>query len=141
MSKLQTDAESQAMQHNEAMKDLLQQVRDSHGLSQRHNFKASDEEIIDDWGNLQHKIGQFVDKYTRTIPVPEQQLDRSWVALSPNIPDLVASPLSSAFAFEAYLWDWLVMAVFNPDSLVWAGNMGRSLDSLSSKVEGEAAEK
>lgn len=116
---------------------LLQQVQDSQGLSQRYTFKVPDEELREEWGNLQHNIRQFIDEYTRPILQPAAQLDGRWTALSPIMPELMASSLHYAFAFEAYLWEWLCLVVFNPDSLAWAGELGRSLEELSSRIDGE----
>ncbi|KAJ4418731.1 hypothetical protein N0V82_005404 [Gnomoniopsis sp. IMI 355080] len=125
---LQTALESQIEKHNETTNDLLQQLRDSQGLSQRYNFKISDEEIVEKWGDLRHNLCQFVDRYTRPIQLSTQHLDGMWMKLSPIIRELAASPLVSAFALEAYLWTWLDSVVFNLDSLVWSGSLGRDTD-------------
>lgn len=136
--KLQAEFDSHIAQHHEDINDLLQQVRESQGLSQRYNFRVSDEEIIDEWQNLRHKVRQFVDKYTRPIQVPKTQLSERWTVLSPFISKLLTSPLSSAFAFEAYLWEWMTLNVLDPFSLAWAGELGRNFTGLSWKIEGEA---
>lgn len=129
--------ETQAVQHNEATNDLLEQLRDSQGLSQRYNFIVSDEEIIEKWGHLRHIIRQFVNKYTRPLGILASSLGRMWTVLSPIISELAARPLLYFFAFEAYVWEWLCLAIFNPGSTVWAGTLGSSFSALSWQVEGE----
>lgn len=135
--KLQAEFDSHIAQHSKDLNDLLQQLRESQGLSQRYNFRLSDQEIVDEWQNLRHMIRQFVNKYTRPIQVPESPLNSMLQALSPLIPKLLDSPLHFAFAFEAYVWEWMSLTVFNPTSLVWAGELGRSFNELSLGVEGE----
>lgn len=125
------------MQHNEHLNDLLQQVRESQGLSQRYNFRLSDEEIVDEWQNLRHMIRQFVDKYTRPVEVPQAQLNSTLRMMSPLMSKLLASSLHFAFAFEAYVWECMSLTVFDPFSLVWAGELGRTFSKLSWRVEGE----
>lgn len=135
--KLQAELDSHIAQHHEDMSDLLQQLRESHGLSQRYNFTLSDEEIIGEWQSLQHKIRQFVDKYTRPIQVTKTRLSGTWKVLSPLISETLGSPLLSVFAFEAYVWEWISLNVFDPFSLVWAGELGSAFTGLSWKVEGK----
>lgn len=137
--KLQAEFDFQIVQHNDQTNDLLQQIRESQGLSQRYNFKVSDEEIVDDWLSLRHMIRQFVDKHTRPIQVPDRMLTRTWTELSPLISRLLASPFHFAGAFEAYVWEWMSLGVFDPSSLVWAGELGRTFTELSWRVEGEVS--
>lgn len=123
---------------NERIGALLRELQESQGLRQRYNFKISDEELTEHWGDLKHKIRQFVDNYTRFLPnlrTPEPT--QLWVAPPPNALRFLASPMLAPYALEAYIWEALCLAIFDSGTMVWAGDLGRLFDNLSSTAEGQ----
>lgn len=120
---------------------LLQQLQDSQGLSLKYNFKVSDSTVIEIWGTIKHKIGQWVDKNTSTVAdVADCNMETRTrlQACSPNAFTFLASRDLSPLVFEALLWSWLDDLVFAPASTVWAGSLGRNLNQLVSQVQGSS---
>lgn len=135
---LRTEYEAHLQECNECKGELLQQIRDLQGLSQRYNFKVSDEELMEQWGTIKHKISQMVDKYARPVyGLNDQDLGPGWIGMSRHTAFLLGSPLLYAFAFEAYLWSWLGWVVFRDDSVIWAGNLGRYLSYVFQDASGK----
>lgn len=138
IEELQAQFDSEQEEWNKCKGELLHQIRDLQGFSQRHNFKVPDEELIERWGTLKQNICQFVDRYTRPVSsLNGLALNSMWLAMSTQAQVLLASPISYVFAFEAYMWNWLCRVVFDDYSVVWAGDLGKSFSELSKKAYGE----
>lgn len=131
IEKIESGHEVQLDRLNKREKDLLNVIRDLQGLSQRHNFQVSDEELIEKWGLLQHKIGQMVNAYARPI----EGIDvRDFASICKwrfsDASALFSSRILCVYAFEAYIWVWLGRVVFDDVSDAWAGQLGSTLGSL-----------
>lgn len=138
IEELQKQIDTEQVEWNECKGKLLGKIRDLQGLSQRHDFKVSDQELIEKWETLKHNIRQFVDRYTRPIQGLDcATLSSQWLDMSPKTPAFLGSSIYYAFAFEAYLWKWLRRVVFQRLSMVWAGDMGKSFSDLSYKADRE----
>lgn len=129
LADLETRLENQENHSSEVITRLQLQLQDSQPQSQRYNFKVSDEKVKQDFANLQSKIRQFVDNYTRPVHnATDQELQIGWPNWSLELREFLSSPLLCHLVFEGYIWEYLLARVFKPWSKIWVGNLGRPLE-------------
>lgn len=139
-AQLQTSLNDLESQKNDMVANLQRKVKESLQQGQRYNYEQPDEKTKADFANLESTIRQFVDKYARPVfDAPEQELETVWPNWSPNLRNFLASPLLCTQVFEAYVWECLVARIFAPESAIWAGELGRSLEKTLKMAAGNYA--
>lgn len=133
---LQENFDTKQAEWSEAKSQLLKKLQDSHGLSQKHNFKVADSVIIGDWHTLKHLIGQFVNKYTCQVAnVMEREPTFSLTScIAPETLQYLATSEFYPLMFEAYIWRWIKELVFRSNSTLWAGDLGVKFSAISVTV-------
>lgn len=87
---MESDFSAQEEQWKKEKTELVQGLRDSR---QRYNFIFSDTELLEQFDDLTHNIGQFVNSYVASVPnVTQLELDETWEALPRSATDLLNHP-------------------------------------------------
>lgn len=133
---MESDFSAQEEQWKKEKTELVQGLRDSR---QWYNFIFSDTELLEQFDDLKHNIGQFVNSYVASVPnVTQLELDETWEALPRSATDLLNHPYHFLHVFEAYIWERLMAVVFKRDSRAWAGSLGQDFVNVSNSVQGQS---
>ncbi|KUI61656.1 hypothetical protein VP1G_08815 [Cytospora mali] len=122
---------------NEQSTELVKKIRESKGRNHRYSNKVPDERVKEMVAELKFKISHFTECLGPPTNVADQELALVLTELMPDARIFLESGVLRDMLLQAYIWDWLRCTVFDPESKLWGGKLGRRFSQLYGRAQDE----